>query len=70
MELAIDTRGPHPWKAALLALLFILLLGFGTAWLAHRPQAPVAGAMCRCPHTNPAQRCFCPPLGNSCQCEK
>lgn len=70
MELAIRH---HPstglWKAALLALLFIMLLGFGLT-RGHRLPPPAAGTMCRCPHTNPAQRCFCPPLGNSCACEK
>lgn len=59
--------GPQPWKAALLALLFILVVGFGAA-IALRSSGAVR--RCRCHDMSPANKCFCPPLGNSCHCDR
>lgn len=69
MELALRPA-QRPWKAALLALLFILVVGFGAAALLRGAGRDARGAMCRCPHTTPSGRCICPPLGSSCACER
>lgn len=66
MNLALRP-GPKPWMIALMALLFVLLMGFGTM-IAMRTTGAVR--RCRCHDMSPANKCFCPPLGSACACER